>query len=117
MNGPSQRQYNVQIFAVVRVEVANVLATSSREAIDNTLQQTDIGSQVGGNAEYAGELSHFVVDLVGDTEFRQSDSFTSQDQPLLANLARLLNWAEQGRDPLQLERILNDARAAVADSI
>ncbi len=117
MNGQSQRRYNVQIFAVVRVDVANMPAASCREAVNTALRQIDLASQVGSNAEYAGELSHFVVDLVGDKEFRQSESFTSQDQPLLANMARLLNWAEHGRNPLELERILHDARAAVADSI
>ena len=117
MNGPSPRRYNVQIFAVVRVDVAVVPAAFSREAISTALQQIDIGKQVGGTATDAGELSHFVVGLVGDEEFRQSESFTSQDQPLLATLARLLNWAEHGRDPLELERILNDARVVLADSI
>ena len=117
MSGRSQRQYDVQIFAVVRVDVADVQAASSREAVDTALQQTDLASQVGDNSEYAGELSHFAVDVVGDTEFRQSESFTSRDQPLLSNLARLLNWAEHGRDPLKLERILQDARMVLANSI
>lgn len=101
----------------MRVDVANVRAASRREAVTTALLKTDLASQVGGNAQYTGELSHFVVDAGGDEEFRQSESFTSQDQPLLANLARLLNWTEYGRDPLELERILNDARTAVADSI
>jgi hypothetical protein len=44
----------------------------------------------GETAEFADEPSHFLVDVVGDSEFEQSRSPTSRQKPLRAPLGRLV---------------------------
>ena len=61
--------------------------------------------------EYTGEISHYLVDVVGDEEFLQSQFFYSQDEPLIANLGRLVNWYDVRRDDTgELAAIIHNAR-------
>lgn len=115
---PQLQQYDVHLFAVVRRKVAGIDATSHREAIEATLVKTDLYACFDGTeAEYAEELSHFLVDVVGDDEYAQSQWYYSQDAPLMSNLARLVSWYERGRPGEELEQIIRDARDVLANSV
>ena len=106
--------YDVHLFPVVRLKVPNVEAPSHREAI--TWARCQIAENLTQRCpddagEYAEEFSHYLVDVVGDEERRQSQSFYSQDEPLVANLRRLVNWYDARRDNAgELAEIINDAR-------
>lgn len=115
MSGSAAQLYDVQIYAVVRFDVAQVAADCGQDAIRLAISQTDWASRLAADAKSVEELSHFVVHISGDD--RQCQSFTSRDQPLLANLARLIIWADGQRDSSELTRILHDARAILANSI
>ncbi|MBZ5499059.1 MAG: hypothetical protein LAP85_21890 [Acidobacteriia bacterium] len=73
-------RYNVHIFAVVRVKVPDVEAVSHQDAIKKAVESTDLNevfdrvSPVPGveHTEYGEEISHYLVDEVGDEECRRS---------------------------------------------
>ena len=106
--------YDVHLFPVVRLKVSSVEAPSHREAITRAVRQIadDLTQRFpDDDGEYAEEFSHYLVELVGDEERRQSQSFYSQDEPLVANLRRLVNWYDARRDNAgELAEIINDAR-------
>lgn len=115
---PQFQQYDVHLFAVVRRKVSDVNATSHREAIESALAKTDLYTCFGGpETEYAEELSHFLVDVVGDDEYAHSQWYYSQDVPLMSNLARLVSWYDRGRAGEELEQIIRDARDVLANSV
>lgn len=110
--------YDVHLFAVVRHKVSGVAATSHIEAVGNAIDQTDLYAECDGrNFEYAEELPHFLVDVMGDTDFEHSQWFYSQDNPLLANLRRLVNWYDQGQSQHELDAIIKSARDAISASV
>ena len=116
-----QKRYDVLLYPVVLLNVPGVVAKSHREAVEKAC--AEIAPELCEKftpcgAEYADEFSHFVVDVVGDEEFRQSRSFYSQSEPLVSNLARLVLWYDQAdRDMAELERIIADARNVIETSI
>jgi hypothetical protein len=112
------RQYDVHLFAVVRFKVAGVQAESHQEAVKSALSQTDLYALCSnGTGDYAEELAHYAVDVVGDEEFIQSRWYYSQQSPLMANLVRLVTWYDRGRPEAELDQILCDARDTLANSI
>ena len=106
--------YDVHLFPVVRLKVPNVEAPSHREAITQARCQIaeDLTQRFpDDDGEYAEEFSHYLVEVVGDEERLQSQSFYSQDEPLVANLRRLVNWYDARRgDVGELAEIIDDAR-------
>ncbi len=115
---PKPKMFDVHLFPVVRIKVSGVEATSHVEAVEQAVAQIDLHAECEStNFEYAEELSHFLVDVTGDQEFENSQWFYSQDNPLLANLARLLRWYEQGRSPDELDVIIKTARDALSVSV
>ena len=106
--------YDVHLFPVVRLKVPNVEAPSHREAITWARCQIaeDLTQRIpDDDGEYAEEFSHYLVEVVGDEERLQSQSFYSQDEPLVANLRRLVNWYDARRDNAgELAEIISDAR-------
>ena len=106
--------YDVHLFPVFRLKVPSVEAPSHREAITRAVCQIaeDLTQRFpDDDGEYAEEFSHYLVEVVGDEERRQSQSFYSQDEPLVANLRRLVNWYDARRDNAgELAEIINDAR-------
>ena len=106
--------YDVHLFPVVRLKISNVKASSHAEAITRAIEQ--VGDELADrfpddDGEYAEEFSHYLVEVVGDEERLQSQSFYSQDEPLVANLRRLVNWYDARRDNAgELAEIINDAR-------
>ena len=112
------QQYDVHLFAVVRFKVGGVQAESHHEAVRSALAQTDLYAVcANGTGEYAEELAHYAVDVVGDKEFEHSRWYNSQESPLMANLARLVTWYDRGRPEEELDQILCDARDSLANSI
>ena len=115
---PIPEQFDVHVFAVVRLKVAGVEATSHRKAIETALSKTDLSDCFAGpESEYAEELSHFLVDVVCDDDYAQSQWYYSQDVPLMSNLARLVTWYERGRPDDELGQIIRDAREILANSV
>jgi len=107
------KRYDVHLFPVIHLQVQAIEAVSPRAAIEQALQRTlpDLPDRLGQmGAGYCEEMSHFLVDVVGDTEFRQSRWFYSQDEPLLANLRRLIAWDRSGQPAEELEQILSETR-------
>ena len=106
--------YDVHLFPVVRLKVPNVEAPSHREAIARARCQIaeDLTQRFpDDDGEYAEEFSHYLVEVVGDEKRLQTQAFYSQDEPLVANLRRLVNWYDARRDNAgELAEIINDAR-------
>ena len=118
MTDSVSQQFDVHLFPVVRLKVSGVHATSPQAAIEKALEQMDLHAylaNIGG--EYAEELSHFLVDMVGDEQFSQSRWFYSQQTPLLDNLSRLVSWYDRGRPEAELQQIVRDARDVLTNSI
>jgi len=110
------QKFDVHLFPVVRLKASGVAAASLRKAIDEALAQTDLYAELAGpDREYAEELSHFLVDVVGDEQYEQSQWFYSRETPLMSNLARLVAWHEGTRSEDELKTIIQDINDQVAD--
>ena len=110
--------FDVHLFPVVRIKVPGIEATSHIAAIEQAIAQIDLYVECEStNFEYAEELSHFLVDVTGDQEYENSQWFYSQDNPLLANLRRLVNWYDQGQSQHELDSIIKSARDAISASV
>jgi hypothetical protein len=86
-------KYKVHLFAVVRVRIDNIEATSQLEAIKKAENDTDLYRQFlwesrggeGGtdpyvnHTEWADEISHVLVDEEGDEEYEQSGWYGTPD--------------------------------------
>ncbi|HSG70753.1 MAG TPA: hypothetical protein VLA12_10085 [Planctomycetaceae bacterium] len=110
--------FDVHLFPVVRIKVSGVAATSQREAIETALVQTDLHAHFSdSDGEFAEELSHFLVDVVGDEEYEQSRWYFSRETPVIANLARLVAWHDRGCPEIELPSIVRDARDILNNSL
>ena len=68
--------YDVYIFAVVRVKVPGVDADSQQAAIRQAVQNIDLHAQFdGSNTAYTDEISSYMVDEVGDAEYRRAQHY------------------------------------------
>jgi len=116
---PDQRQrFNVHLYPVVRLAVSGVEAVSHQEAISKSLERTDLFARfASADGEYAEEISHFLVDVVGDEQYTQSLWYYGQQAPLMSNVARLVAWYDDGRSDDELDRIIGDAREILTSSI
>ena len=79
--------YDVHLFAVVRVKVAGVTARSPQAAVEAAREQAAPSFYDRFDApdgDYAEELSHYLVDVVGDDEYEQSVWFQAAEAPLLS---------------------------------
>jgi hypothetical protein len=93
-------RYYVHLFAVVRVKMVNIEATSQREAIEKAEKHADLSRQfnwespqytaTGGggdggtdpyidDAEFAEEVTHVLVDEEGDTQYTNSTWYGNPD--------------------------------------
>ena len=116
----SQSLYDVHLFPVVRIKVSGIAATSHREAIEKACVATvpELYQRFETkDGDFAEEISHFLVDVVGDEQFECSRSYYSQAEPLITNLARLITWHDKGADSDELERIIADARDVLETSV
>jgi hypothetical protein len=110
-------QFDVHLYPVVRVKVAGITADSPQAAIQQALSQTDLYAACEAGGEFAEEVSHYLVDVVGDAEYEQSRWFHSTDVPLIDNLQRLVAWYDGGRDEAELARIIANARDVLTHSV
>ena len=119
MPEPSQQEhFNVHLYSVVRLQVSDVEAASHQEAVENAIENTDLHARFASDdGEYADELSHFLVDVVGDDKYLQSWWFYSRQSPLMSNFARLVHWYDNGKSDDELDAIIADARQILAVSI
>jgi hypothetical protein len=113
--------YDVHLFPVVRIKVSGIEAASHREAIERALERvgSNLPAQLArAGAEYAEEISHYLVDVAGDEEYRQSQWFYSAEEPLLTILRRLVIWRDGGQaNQEMLAKILADARQALENCV
>ena len=72
-------KYDVHIYATVRVKVCGVEANSQKEAIAKAEEQTDLYETIGNcpGADYAEEITGFLVDQEGDEEYRHTRSYNA----------------------------------------
>jgi hypothetical protein len=109
--------FDVHLFPVIRVRISGVEGPSHREAVEEALRHlgpTFYARFKEPDSEFAEEFSHFLVDVAGDDDFRNSQWFYSSQEPLLALLRRLLEWDQRGRtDGQLLTKLLANARDAV----
>src|SRR5687767_8449376 len=75
-------QFDVHLFAVVRVKIPHVAAASHRDAIAWAVEHSgDLYERfAGADSEFAEEFSHFLVDVVGDNAFEQSQWFYCEQE-------------------------------------
>ena len=115
---PQQQRFNVHLYPVVRLVVSGVEAASHQDAVEKAIEQTDLCTRfASADGEYAEEISHFLVDVVGDDDYAQSWWFYSRQSPLMANFKRLIAWYDNGGSDDELDSIIADARAILAASI
>ena len=107
----------MHLFVIVRVKVPGVEASTHEEAVEKARQQAgqDFYERFATpDSEYAEEISHYLVDVTGDPEYNQSRWFYSEQNPLAANLRRLLAWYDRDRaDDDELDQIIAAAREAI----
>jgi hypothetical protein len=110
---PDQR-FDVHLFPIVRIKVVDISAPTPQRAIEVALQRAPLEQLEAAlkplEAEFAEEYSHFLVDVVGDTEFEHSQFFYSSADPGLSPLRRLVAWADGRRDIAVLKQIVAEAR-------
>jgi len=77
-------KYDVHIYATVRVKVCGVEADSQAEAIKKAEAQTDLYDTLGEpghGTEYAEEITGFLVDEDGDTEYHNTRYYDEKGNP------------------------------------
>lgn len=87
-------KYRVHIYAVVRVPVSNVEADTPQEACFKAMNVVSLGpllsrTQCCGRAdyvEYADEVQEFLVDVEGDEDFSNSQTYTWGDLDTFAEI-------------------------------
>ena len=115
-----QSLYDVHLFPVVRLKVSDIAAASHREAVEKACSATvpELYQRFETkDGDFAEEISHFLVDVVGDEQFECSRFYYSESDPLVSNLARLITWYDKGADSEELERIIADARDVLETSV
>lgn len=72
-------KYNVHIYAVVRIKYVNVEAGTMEDAIKNALDMADLErdwrTASPDYAEFADDVTGYLVDEVGDDEFEHTVAF------------------------------------------
>jgi hypothetical protein len=113
-------RYDVHLFAIVRLKVADVAATNPRAAIEAALAEPAVVQRLerldAPDREFDQDFSHFLVDVVGDPEYERSAWFHSPTEPLLDLLRTLIAWDESGRPSDPLVALLSDARHQLAQT-
>ena len=74
--------YDVHAYAVVRVKMPGIPATSMVKAIGVALSAADFDALLtrGEHQEYAEEISHYLVDVVGDEQYEQTRWFDANEE-------------------------------------
>ena len=114
------KQFDVHLFAVVRVKVPRVAAASHREAIAWAVEHSgDLYERFASeDSEFAEEFSHFLVDVVEDKDFEQSQWFYCEQEPLVGCLRRIVRWCDGNRPRSDsLDQLLAEIRQALAATI
>ena len=72
-------KYNVHLYAVVRVDISNIEAESQQAAIRKAEEETDLHTLLDAleAVEYGEEIIGYLVDEVGDDEFRKSRNYNA----------------------------------------
>jgi hypothetical protein len=83
-------KYDVHIFAVVRVKIAGVDAESQTEAIVNAEDSVDLyrlfenpGAFGVEATDFADEITHYLVDEVGDSTYERSRFYEADGKTVL----------------------------------
>ena len=72
--------YDVHIFTIVRVKVSGLDAVTPTDAIAEAKETVDFGSLLAHpEFDWAEEHSHYLVDVVGDEEYEQTEWFLDAD--------------------------------------
>ena len=113
-------QFDVHLFAVVRVKIPNVVASSHREAIAWAVEHSgDLYERfVSADSDFAEEFSHFLVDVVGDQQYEQSQWFYCEQEPIIGYLRRLVRWHDG--DPIAgdtFDKIMSEVRQALTVTV
>jgi hypothetical protein len=120
-SSPQARVFDVHLFPVVRLKASGVMAASHEQAIEKALEQVvpELPARLANSGiEYAEEVSHFLVDVAGDAEYRQSHWYYSREEPLLSYLSRLVAWYDADRaDDDALEKLVAEAREALRSAV
>ena len=91
-------KYSVHLFPIVRVKISDIEASSQAEAIKAAKElwnPDSITAKGGPKPKYAHEMSHFLVDEVGDEEHQNSQFYEADGKtPLTAK--RLVIGVEGG---------------------
>ena len=75
-------KYNVHLYAVVRVDISNVEAKSQQAALRKAEAETDLHTLLDAPeaVEYGEEIIGYLVDEVGDVEFRKSRNYNADGE-------------------------------------
>jgi hypothetical protein len=64
-------QFDIHIYAVVRVKVRGVEAENQAAAIARAVRETDLFEEIHRpEAEFSEDISHYLVDIQGDEEYK-----------------------------------------------
>lgn len=114
-------RYDVHLFPIVRLKVADIAAVNSRAAIEAALADPSVVQRLeqlnAPEREFDQDFSHFGVDLVDDPDYERSEWFHSLTEPLLEPLRKLVAWDEAGRPPDALTALLSDARDQLSQTV
>ena len=77
-------KYSVHLFPIVRVKISDIEASSQAEAI-KAAKELWITAKGGPKPKYAHEISHFLVDEVGDDEHLNSKFYDADGKTLLVD--------------------------------
>jgi hypothetical protein len=121
MSDPASTLFDVHLFAVVRLKVSGVSALSMTDAIPAALERIPAPSLydrfTSPDTEYAEEISHYLVDVAGDTEYQQSRFFHSAEDPLVQFVRELVAWIANDRSDSQLAELLSQAQQILDQTI
>jgi hypothetical protein len=114
-----KQRYVVHLFVISRLAAAPIETTSARlaalKARDWYCRNRD--DLDAGEFTLNDEISHYLVDVEGDGEHSQGESFEAKENPLLSVMRDIVDWFERKTDAKEITDIVNDARESLRNTV
>jgi len=107
--GAGPHTFNVHCYNVFHKRIESCPGPTYLDAIEQARNSQLLDNW--NDWEPAEEIAHFLVDVVGDEEYGESQFFDDCHCSAWPLLQKLLLWSQTGRNPVKLEELLIETHA------